>query len=285
VLCNTKMYVYFGYGSNMSPEGMASKGLTPLNNFRAILKGYRLAFNLAVPSSLVDPSYANIVPSEGDEVHGIAIVFDEKDIIALDKAEMCYDRVKVQLTAYQEDSGGSFVGYAYVFTPENARNPAYSSFVAYNEVPPSQRYLNMLTSGGKKINLDAKYVADLEAHAVSPLPVLADVLDDEAKALITARQFTDVEIEASKGQDPSYSVLKGVVIMKTGAMAKMAGGTDRTFKECLRVRVIESLAELGDDHKAWLNANVAAEIIKTKQLKEGELGGIVGMTNYNEYDF
>ena len=85
VLCNTKMYVYFGYGSNMSPEGMASKGLTPLNNFRAILKGYRLAFNLAVPSSLVDPSYANIVPSEGDEVHGIAIVFDEKDIIALDK--------------------------------------------------------------------------------------------------------------------------------------------------------------------------------------------------------
>ena len=51
------------------------------------------------------------------------------------------------------------------------------------------------------------------------------------------------------------------------------------------MRVIESLAELGDDHKAWLNANVAAEIIKTKQLKEGELGGIVGMTNYNEYDF
>ena len=61
-----KYFVYFGYGSNMSAEGMASKGLHPLNDFRAILKDYRLAFNLSV-SSLADPSFANVIPDPGHE--------------------------------------------------------------------------------------------------------------------------------------------------------------------------------------------------------------------------
>ncbi len=40
------------------------------------VEDYRLAFNLAV-KSLSDPSFANIVPAPGEEVHGIAIVFNE----------------------------------------------------------------------------------------------------------------------------------------------------------------------------------------------------------------
>jgi len=89
-----KYYVYFGYGSNMSAEGMASKGLHPFNDFRVILKDHRLAFNLAV-GSLADPSFANVVPDPGHEVHGIAIVFDEPDILKLDKLEGVYERLGI----------------------------------------------------------------------------------------------------------------------------------------------------------------------------------------------
>jgi len=241
-----KYFVYFGYGSNMSAEGMASKGLKPLNSFRAILKDYRLAFNLSV-GSLCDPAFANVVPSPGDEVHGICIVFDEPDILKLDQQEAVYDRVDCQLTSYVEDGAHAFLGQVYVWTEELAIK--FSQFAKYEEKAPSQRYLNMLTSGGKKINLDADYISKLEAHPVGTLPVLADVLDDEAKAMINAKQFSLEEVEATAGMDPALGVCRGVVVRYGGMMARRAGGKDKTLTECLRVRVIEDLIQMGDDHK------------------------------------
>lgn len=85
-IAQSRLSVYFGYGANMSPEGMhinmhhrwcqlcltgmQSKGLTPIRSYRAVLKDYRLAFDLTVKHSACDPSFANVVPCEGKEVHG-----------------------------------------------------------------------------------------------------------------------------------------------------------------------------------------------------------------------
>jgi len=268
----------------MSAEGMASKGLNPLNSFRAILKDYRLAFNLGV-GSLCDPAFANVVPSPGDEVHGICIVFDEPDILQMDRWEGVYERVDCQLTSYAEDGAHSFLGQVYVWTEELALK---FPFAKYEEKPPSQRYLNMLTSGGKNINLDPEYIAKLEAHPVCTLPVLDDVLDDEAKAAITAKQFSLEEVEATLGMDPALGVCKGVVVRYSSNLARRLGGKDTTMMQCLRVRVIEDLSQMGDDHKEWLNAVLAETIIRNKDKEKYGLSpddGIVGMTNYHDYKF
>ena len=106
--------------------------------------------------------------------------------------------------------------------------------------------------------------------------------------MITGKTFTIEDVEATKGQSPALSVTKGVVYQRAGMMASMRGGKDSTLTECLRVRVIDSLAEMGDDHKAWLNVLVAEMVIKTKNREQFGLGptdGIVGMTNFSEYDF
>jgi len=88
--------MYFGYGSNMSPEGMASKGLTPLRSYRAVLHGYQLCFNLRTVG-LCDPSFANVEPCEGAEVHGVAIAFSAEDMKRLDGFEASYDRPTVRM--------------------------------------------------------------------------------------------------------------------------------------------------------------------------------------------
>ena len=76
-----------GYGSNMSPEGMASKGLKPLHSSRAILKDWKLSFNMRY-IGLCDPAMAYVEPCPGAVVHGIATTFTATDLEKLDIEEV-----------------------------------------------------------------------------------------------------------------------------------------------------------------------------------------------------
>ena len=122
--------------------------------------------------------------------------------------------------------------------------------MSVSEHPPSQRYLNMLTSGGRKMKLDDAYVAALEAHPVSSLPSLAEYLTPAVKEAIASKRFTMDEIERSAQEEGAAKlmVLKGVVFT-CHPHIKRDFGKDVTLFECLRVRVIDSLDEIGDDHK------------------------------------
>ena len=55
-------------------------------------------------------------------------------------------------------------------------------------------------------------------------------------------------------------MLKGVVFTCDPVRKALWGGRDLTMSECLRVRVIDSLDEMGDDHKEWINAMVAERL-------------------------
>ena len=127
----------------------------------------------------------------------------------------------------------------------------------------------------------------MQEHAVAVMPNLCDVYDDEAKALITSKTFTLEEVEATAGKDPALNACKGVVTEVHGPMARRIGGKDTTFNECLRVRVIDSLSDMGDDHKEWLNIKLAETLIKSRAPQQGPIPKvkIVGMTNHLEYDF
>ena len=250
----------FGYGSNMSPEGMASKGLTPLRSRRAILDDWKLSFNMRY-AGLCDPAMANVEPCAGGAVHGVATTFTPDDLAKLDEEEICYERVTVPVRAYAADGGEAFEADVYQFTQAvlEAR-PFLKEILSVEEHPPGRRYLNLLTGGARKENLDEDYLAALEASPVATLPALAEHLTDAALARIGARRYTMDEVAASAGGDEPLCVLKGVVFTCDPVRKALWGGRDLTMSECLRVRVIDSLDEMGDDHKEWINAMVAERL-------------------------
>jgi len=198
----------------------------------------------------------------------------------------------------------------------------------------------MLIHGAESLQLAEHYQKWLREHPVAAMPKLAEVLDGEATALIkqkaccqcaqAARRtvnpdpnparlqvYTLDEVKATAGQDPALIICKGVVTEVNGMMARRSGGQDKTLNECLRVRVIDSLDEMGEDHKVsnhygimsndgflcissgfrwdrlthyvitykeWLNITLAEAIIKSRQ--PGSMSKIVGMTkDYATYDW
>jgi len=277
LIAQSRLSVYFGYGANMSPEGMQSKGLTPIRSYRAVLKDYRLAFDLTVKHSACDPSFANVVPCEGKEVHGVAIIFDEKDMEKVSNWEKGYDLVTLPVHAYEEDGAAKFFASVFALTPAGAaRHP---EIMEYREQAPSARYLNMLVTGAIKIKLHEAYIDKLRAIETAELPQLEEHMTPKVLERIQARQFTQEDVVASKGKDPCYFVQKGIVFVATGWYLGVVGGQDATLMQCQRVRTIDSLDQVGDDHKQWINACVAERIMFEKDSGMT----IAGMTNYLEY--
>lgn len=73
------MKLYFAYGSNMWRDQMKNRGLDRRRFGNGILKGYRWI--------ITTRGYANIIKSEGDEVHGVVYRLSEADEIRLDEYE------------------------------------------------------------------------------------------------------------------------------------------------------------------------------------------------------
>ena len=96
----------------------------------------------------------------------------------------------------------------------------------------------------------------------------------------------EIERSAQEEGAAKLMVLKGVVFTCHPAV-KRDFGKDVTLFECLRVRVIESLAEIGDDHKEWVNAALAEKFYfgATPMAQKAGFFTVMGQTNYDEYDW
>jgi hypothetical protein len=145
----------FGYGSNMSASFLAQKkGVNVLEFHAAVLKGWRLAF----PSGGIDhvePSFASILPSEGDEVHGVVCGMPKEDADRLDKAEGggdFYLHMEVEVTTYAGDTHTAAI-YA---MQEKKRADV-------KECPCSLRYKNILLRGARESHLAPQWIERLEA--------------------------------------------------------------------------------------------------------------------------
>lgn len=176
----------FGFGSNLNPQKIADRGLTPLQVSRAVLHGWRLAFNQhGFPP--VEPTFANLVPSPGDSVHGVLYKLSLPDFQALYTGEgggTWYDVTKVAATYYDADvaADGSRPALALALgTGATADTTIFTACTTHltpggRSIPPSKRYHAMLVSGAKLSGLDPAYVAELAAQPAAdpawPLPAL-----------------------------------------------------------------------------------------------------------------
>ena len=147
------MINYFGYGSNMDMTSLRAKGVVPQVSRQAVLRGWRLRFNVA-HFFRHEGGVGNIERTDRaeDRVFGILHGCNDDDLAALDRLEargIGYDRILVEV----ETDAGRETAYAYVGLPE---------FIDDSRLP-TQRYLNILLRGAEAAGLDPAYIGELSA--------------------------------------------------------------------------------------------------------------------------
>ncbi len=148
----------FAYGSNMHPERRLSRaGLRPLEVVPAILRGWRLCFNIpGVP--LLEPSMASITEAPGRCVHGVLLRLRAEEFHRLERSEGgsdFYGRVEVEVETYDERR---ITARAFKAAPA----------LETRETPPSRRYLDLLQTGARESGLDPQYCEQLDALPHAP---------------------------------------------------------------------------------------------------------------------
>ena len=151
-----RMFRYFGFGSNMNITSLRAKGVEPLASRRAVLRGWRLRFNVQ-HFFRHEGGVGNIEPSAspGDQVLGVLHDCPDAALSSLDAMEACghgYDRIRVEVEA----DGERLPALVYVGMPE---------FID-DRCLPSRRYLNIVIAGARQAGLDPEYVRKLETQPV-----------------------------------------------------------------------------------------------------------------------
>jgi sulfite reductase (NADPH) flavoprotein alpha-component len=150
------MFWHFGYGSNTNLASLRAKGVVPRISERAVLRGWRLRFNVR-HFFRHEGGVANIEPTgeASETVWGIVHLCEHEQLALLDAAEAYghgYDRVEVPvLTDSGERRALAYVGM--------------SSFIG-EECRPTQRYLNILVRGAVAADVDPAYIEALRRHPV-----------------------------------------------------------------------------------------------------------------------
>ncbi len=228
------MFWYFGYGSNMDLTSMRAKGVEPHTSERAVLRGWRLRFNVQ-HFFRHEGGVGNIEPSDNstDAVWGVLHQCDDEHLALLDAAEAYghgYDRISVSvLTDRGEQSAIAYVGMP-SFLNQRCR--------------PSQRYLNMLLKGATKAGLDSAYIDALHRHPVhQPRPVPPFVPPPGDYPVFTAATLT---------QHPLLTALAGAVFDMSRArwqhsfLHGLFGGKDMTLFHLKRLDSSDGCETLED---------------------------------------
>ncbi|MEO9144296.1 MAG: gamma-glutamylcyclotransferase family protein [Ginsengibacter sp.] len=150
------MFLYFGYGSNINLVSLRAKGVNPVASERAILRGWRLLFNVQ-HWFRHEGGVGNIEPSPNpdDFVEGIVHTCNDVDLAPLDAVEsygLGYDRIMVEV----ETGKGLVRAATYVGLPGFLDETCL----------PTRRYLNIIINGAEDSNLSREYIERLRRHPI-----------------------------------------------------------------------------------------------------------------------
>ena len=142
----------FAIGSMMNATAIALRGITIVaQSAPAVLRGYRLVFRGV-------NGMADIDALDGAHFHGVVHRISARDVVLLDRIEIGYTRRTVVVSSYD---GRSIV--AWVYEMDRPKPP--------NSVPPSARYLRILTDGAESFGISADYISSLRAAPCRPRPL------------------------------------------------------------------------------------------------------------------
>lgn len=215
------MFRYFGFGSNLSAVSLRAKGVEPLASRPAILRGWRLRFNVQ-HFFRHEGGVGNIEPTGNRDDHVLGVLYDCPDeaLAPLDATEACghgYDRITVEVEARGLEEGGPIDALTYIGMP---------AFID-DGCLPSRRYLNIVIDGARQAGLDAHYVQNLVAQPVHK--------PEDYPLFIPPAGDSPVFDVASLAHQPLYTALWGSVFDMSNARAlheylkTFFGGQDMTL--------------------------------------------------------
>jgi len=146
---------YFAYGSNMQRATFYERrGMKPLEWRLARLDNHRLVFNLPVGPG--ERGVANVAPSTGSSVHGVAFLITAAQFDSLDRTEGvsfgAYARIPVSLSTADDDA---LAGYTY-----RSQHSAVGR-------KPSRRYIELILEGAREHALPEEYLRFLNSFALA----------------------------------------------------------------------------------------------------------------------
>ena len=150
---------YFAYGSNLDPRTfLGRRRMRPLDTTVAKLRDWALCFDLAVGKS--DRGVANLYPSSGGHVWGVAYLITAQQFAWLDRTEGvhwgAYRRLPIEMLRNDaHPDGEKLAGFTYV--SERRRTGRR----------PSQRYMGLLLHGARHHGLPAEYLRFLHGFQLA----------------------------------------------------------------------------------------------------------------------
>ncbi len=141
----------------MNMTSLRAKGVEPLAAKRAVLRGWRLRFNVQ-HFFRHEGGVGNIERSDNPDDKVLGVLYDCPDeaLASLDAMEAYghgYDRISLDV---EVDDGTQISAFTYIGMPEFINNACL----------PTQRYLNLLVDGARSAGLASEFVSQLAAHPV-----------------------------------------------------------------------------------------------------------------------
>jgi len=244
---------YFAIGSMINPVSINLRDIHPIKTFPAELYGYELVF-------IGFAGMASIEQKQDAVTHGVVHVITAKEMEALDRMESIYLRLPCEVRLYD---GSTMTASVYQMDPAKRTTKE----VVNN--PPSERYIDIITRGAVHFGIKSEFTKWLSTVKVTPRKH-----PSEFKKLAEPENLISVtwkELEKYDGNDGrdlmfavNYKVVKFVGDLSTQEaknafenMKRRAAGKDYT---CMAARglyepnypIAKSLAEMSDEHKAWV---------------------------------
>ncbi len=235
------MFKYFGYGSNINLISLKAKGVRPLNSEIAILKGWKLKFNVEHWFKH-EGGVGNIelgIP-EVDWVEGVVHDCVDDHLKFLDLMEaygVGYDRTEVQV----ETKSGIKSAITYVGLPGYINNACL----------PTDRYMSIIIKGAKNAGLSNSYIKALQSH-----PLMEKV---DYPAFKTPFQESEIFTQKSLAGNKYLTALCGAVFDMQNSRKKLHclfgvfGGKDMTLFHIKRHNTSTGNETIED----YLNGNIS----------------------------
>jgi gamma-glutamylcyclotransferase (GGCT)/AIG2-like uncharacterized protein YtfP len=204
-LKSTDDVLYFAIGSMMNPTSLALREVKPSRSWPGILHDYELVF-------VGTGGMGSIDYKKGASMHGVLHHVTAKEMAVLDKIEMSYKRLPVNIEMYD---GQLLRGTVYQM------DPAKITITVNN--PPSERYIDIITQGCKHYGVKQSFIDYLKSIKVIPRAEPKDFKkypepEDPSKTMTMAEV---TRCDGCDGRDLCY-VINGKVIKFVGDVSEQA---------------------------------------------------------------
>lgn len=146
----------FAYGANLNAQTVKRRRLEPLEIVPAVLRDHKLVFNHG-GFAFFEETFANVEPCEGAEVHGALLRLTTVAMGRLVESEgggggIVPGYALVKVTAHPYNGGEPIEAHAFMSEPAAKRRGC-----------PSRRYVRLIATGARQLQLEPAYVAEIEA--------------------------------------------------------------------------------------------------------------------------